>query len=398
MTSAILFDIDDIINLEKIMTYISPIPVKKKSVKMGCVFVIPDNVYIKIKDINRESRKEFINSNFFLKSIIKKGFIFFCDVKNVCELIDCYDCLTETINCVKPYIYRNTILWSKCSLKDKFLKKKLTNMILAGFTSPYICKNNPVTDSDMDEYSLCMYKNCQSDICPIIKMDNVIYVLNEFKKSMPYCSLELGFDFDTLEYLKKLPFLGKSKNKDGSISQKEIAGALYVDQTKHLLSIDKSSVKLGDEFEINIDNATFNFHSHPYDAYKKFSTKIGYPSSQDYAGFLDSYINTGTILHIVAAIEGIYVISINKEWVNEKSYLKSIRNKILKTHKIPFGTVSSEKDYLDLIYSLPTNVYDIVFYTWKDAVHNKVNVNFNRNGNNCFTDLEIIKIVKKLHK
>lgn len=400
MTSAILFDIDDINNLDKLTKYISPIPDKKdNSVKMGCVLLLPEGIHSKLVNTpSGTNRKELINSNNFVKSIIKKGFVSFCYDKNVCELINCHDCLVESINCVKPYISKDTILWTNCSLKDKYLKNKVSNMISAGFTSPYICKSKPVTDVDMDEYSICMYKKCQTDICPIIKMDNVIYVLNEFKKSMPFCSLELGFDNNTIEYLKKLPFTGKTTNKDGSVSQKEIAGALYVDQTKHLLSLDKSSITVGNEEEIEIKNASFNFHSHPYEAYKTYSTKIGYPSAQDYAGFLDSYVNTGTILHVVAAIEGIYVISINKQWVNEKSHIKSLRNKILKSHKIPYDRVKSEKHYLDIIYSLPTNIYDVVFYNWNDALRNKVKVYFNKNGDNCFTDLEIMKIVKKLHK
>ena len=57
----------------------------------------------------------------------------------------------------------------------------------------------------------------------------------------------------------------------------------------------------------------YNFHSHPRNAYKKYNVKLGWPSGQDYIGFLLASIEDGTIFHMVITIEGIYIITLTKD-------------------------------------------------------------------------------------
>ena len=370
--------------------------------KIGCVLTIPQSTFevLSSLDVAAGKRKEFINSRNFLSSIKKKGIVIFCPQKKVCSFITCFGFLADTIHCLKSqfHITQDTTLWASCDLKDRNLKHKVKEMLHTGFTSPYICTSNPFSKSHSP--SLCMYRQCNQKLCPVISLQNVIYVLEEFRKSQPFCSLTLTFDPKTVSYLKSLCFSGKSKNKDGSVTQKEMAGSLYLDQVDHKIKVNKESVTLGEEHGIELENATFNFHSHPLEAYNFFNTRLGWPSGHDYKGFLDSYLDTGTILHVVVAIEGVYIISIKKDFVNSKSILMKLKKnkQLLKTHKIPFNNASSPQQYLDIIQNIPGNIFHVAFYDWQQLFDgSQITVAFNRIGHNCFTDLDVLEIIKKLH-
>ena len=49
----------------------------------------------------------------------------------------------------------------------------------------------------------------------------------------------------------------------------------------------------------------------------------GWPSAQDYLGFVSSSIVYDTILHIVSSVEGFYVISLSNFWSKNKNTIKS---------------------------------------------------------------------------
>lgn len=370
--------------------------------KVGCVVTVPKFIFEIVNSLKVAGgkRKEFVNSRKFISSISKKGLVIFSPKKKVCSLINCFGSLTDTIHCLQSqfHITPDTTLWVSCDLKDRNLKQKVKEMLLTGFTSPYICTSNPFSKSHSP--SLCMYKQCNQKSCPIISIQNVIYVLHEYMKSQPFCSLSLTFDPKTVTFLKSLCFSGKSKNKDGSVTQKEMAGSLYLDQVDHKIKVNRKSITLGEEHGIELENATYNFHSHPLEAYDHFNTRLAWPSCHDYKGFLDSYLDTGTILHVVVAIEGVYVVSIKKEFVNSKSILLKLKknNKILKNFKIPFNNASSPQQYLNIIQNIPDNIFDVSFHNWQDLLNgSKITVAFNRIGHNCFTDLDVLQIIKRLH-
>ena len=126
--------------------------------------------------------------------------------------------------------------------------------------------------------------------------------------------------------MKKSPFSKCTLNKNKSCTQKEIAGSLSLIQNK--LKLDKSSIIYGDEEGVPIVKSFYNFHSHPKEAYEKYNVKYAIPSSQDYIGYIHSVYKHNTRCHFIAAIEGVYIISMSKSFCNMR-----IINTLFETQK-----------------------------------------------------------------
>jgi len=124
-------------------------------------------------------------------------------------------------------------------------------------------------------------------------------------------------DKHTVTQLKKYPFSKCTLNKNKSCTQKEIAGSLSL--IKNNLKLDKSSIIYGNEEGVPIVKSFYNFHSHPKEAYEKYNVKYAIPSSQDYIGYIHSVYKHNTRCHFIAAIEGVYIISMSKSFCNMHS-------------------------------------------------------------------------------
>ena len=405
MTTALLIDINSIQNLEHLKKIIEPTPFQKEPtthLKLGCVLLVPNEIYNKITRLEQgdNGRKKMINSPYFIDTVINKSFVAYCTKKNLCEFINCHGHLSHAIKAAKGSIKRDSLLWVNCPIQDKNLDKYIDEMIELGFESPYICNSRPTickTTNSKKDFTLCMFKR-SDDEPKIIDKKHVYYIINEFLKYKSFCGLKLKFDKKTIKYLRKLPLAGKTKNKNGTITQKEIAGALFIDQVKNKISINNKTITIGKEEGVDVTNASFNFHSHPKEAYLNHKTDIGYPSSQDYFGYLESFINTGTIFHAVSTLEGVYIMSIQAQYVNNKKFLKSIKGNILKVYKVPFNTTPTPYTYLEIINNITPNIFNVSFFTWEELMNGaEVSVHFNKIGMNCFTDLDDKDIITTIH-
>ena len=65
----------------------------------------------------------------------------------------------------------------------------------------------------------------------------------------------------------------------------------------------------------------YNFHSHPREAYETANVKFGWPSAQDYVGFLMAFLEDGTVMHLVTTIEGMYIMSMSEYCLENKGNL-----------------------------------------------------------------------------
>lgn len=399
---SILVDVNNIKKLDLLLRFIEPIPpnIKINTINVGCVLVIPDEIYNKLVQLEQgiNGRMKLINSDMFVKSVVNKSYITYCREKNVCEFIDWYGHLDHAVKSTHDSIKHDTILWANCPINDVNVDKYIDEMIAMGFESPYICNSNPNSSSKMDNnYTLCMFKQA-GDMPKTIDKKHVYYIINEFRKYKAFCGLKLKFDKKTIKYLRKLPLAGKTRNKNGTITQKEIAGALYIDQVNNKISLYDKSITIGKEEGVDVTNASFNFHSHPKEAYINHNTDIGYPSSQDYLGYLESYLNSGTIFHAVSTLEGLYIVSIHVNYVNNKKLLKSVKNDIIKKYKIPFNTTSNPYMYIEIIEKIEPAIFNVSFFKWDELLNGaEVSVHFNKVGMNCFTDLDDKEIITSIH-
>ena len=137
------------------------------------------------------------------------------------------------------------------------------------------------------------------------------------------CHVNLAFTQDTINYFKSIPHSKKTRNKDGTYSQKETAGGMYVGEilpdSTHLLEVHHNSVITGEEEGVDIVVSLYNFHSHPYEAYINNHVNLAWPSAQDYIGFLIAVFEDCTICHFVVTLEGIYIISLTEYYAKNKN-------------------------------------------------------------------------------
>ena len=66
-----------------------------------------------------------------------------------------------------------------------------------------------------------------------------------------------------------------------------------------------NSLISGIEEEVDAVLNRYNFHTHPREAYIRNNVVKGWPSAQDYLGFID--LDGNTIFHSVITLEGVYI-------------------------------------------------------------------------------------------
>ena len=255
-------------------------------------------------------------------------------------------------------------------------------LLIEGISSVYMCHST----------EMCLYRDNNTPFEHFIDMDRVNYVINSTQQNS--CNLTMKFDKATAKFLKTLSKTGHTLDKNGKLTQKEIGGSLRL--LKDTIILKAESVTTGDKEGIDIDHDIYNFHSHPEEAYINHSTHIGWPSCQDYLGFLGSVININAIMHVVATIEGVYIMSLAKEWTTvTKSHLKKQTKYIRKNYNIAYKQAKTPAEYIDIIHSIPQRIFIITFLTWKDAIAGKrFKVDFSKTDNNCvlnITDLNHFK-------
>ena len=145
--------------------------------------------------------------------------------------------------------------------------------------------------------------------------------------------------------------------------------------------IDKSSLKSGEEDAISAKPSLYNFHSHPFSAYLKYRVNYGPPSAQDYKSIFMLVTRFNTIVHFVATIEGLYVVSFNPE--NLKMDQKEADDLISKMEYDDVETMAELNAYIDRVNSV--GLFSVKLIPWNSTEFNHIEVEFPKSGayGNC---------------
>jgi ribosomal protein S6E (S10) len=244
-------------------------------------------------------------------------------------------------------------------------------LVKCGFSNPYICKKS-VLGYTFQGFGVGMYKkNIGNDKIDVLSNKNEItYVMNQFRSNKNKCGISSRFTTRTINKFKKLPYIGFTKNKDGSKSQKEIGGNLVVNnivkiegKIVYIMDIDNNSIDLGENEEVSLNGTRYNFHSHPKEAYDRHGVTKGWPSSHDYIGFTDL---VETIYHCVVTIEGVYVISFNKEWKG-KIDKKFIEKRYSINQSDPMSPTEYAKKINGIIYKKKSPIFSVKYISWENC-------------------------------
>lgn len=238
-------------------------------------------------------------------------------------------------------------------------------LIPMGFKDPKVCDYNKV----------CVYyddKNIKPQSTDDISLE---YQYLEMQFSKDFCEIVLKIQEDTLRFLYSLlDTTGDSTTETFGcfkiIKKEKLNGTIV-----HTIAVIKSSLRSGATDDVSANPSIYNFHTHPFSAYKQYNVEYGPPSVQDYKSIYTMCKEYKTIVHMVISKEGIYVISLLPDAENKK------------INDANFKYIEKKVHFTDHIAKLNSyNVFDINLVPWNSpTIRNGINIKFRKSGKygNC---------------
>lgn len=332
--------------------------------------VIPERIFTKLNDFPKgNARLKYVNSREFIDSIEYA----FCTVHDTNQktimLGDCSDeHILKFIDAVNLYFESSFSIISEYD--DELIK--------SGFSNPFICFKNKICITKPNTIATPIDKN-------IVTRD-LHYI--ESQRVENTCSIVVEIDKETADFLK---FTTRSSvvADDTGRYQREVFGRLLAVSNKmengvvvYTLKLDRSSLVHGSAENISgITPYLYTFHSHPYEAYKRHKTTLGFPSASDYSAMYSLY-KYKAILHFVAALEGLYVISINvdSDMLKTKSP-EEISEFINKNYNLEKSSVKNIQKYVNKVNE--HGLFKLELIPWEECCERKIHVRFGKDGDNC---------------
>jgi hypothetical protein len=151
-----------------------------------------------------------------------------------------------------------------------------------------------------------------------------------------------------------------------------------------------------------------NFHTHPLTCYIEAETIWGWPSGEDLSQCLN-FASDNNLVHIIFAVEGTYIIDVNKLLINflktDKKLYKIVNDnieeifKLTHKHRMIFNDsnkkVSLEKEFNEIFLKpLGLTEQSNILYSWLNLVNNltlEKLIKLSNNLSNYFKDIKIIR-------
>jgi hypothetical protein len=356
---------------DKTISKCADIPESSKKYTRGIVFQLREPVYTQIV---KQKNPDILHTSHFWDNVISFHYLK-CDTDGCCLIVK--DKIDKNVLNALQKDFKN--IRANIYLEMKNFKKIIKNLSSLNFTSPKL-EDLKTISLELDEKS-----DHTHDVC-----NEVDYIISQ--KSDEQCGISVKFNDDAITFLRKASKMGHSHNDDGSVSQKEISGCLSVKEfsSDHIatIGVDKHTLELGEEENVNVKASRYNFHSHPEEAYVKYSINKAWPSIVDYLGYFA--LGNRTILHCVATLEGVYVISFHKDWVDD---LKSVSKKFIdKTFDISHQLNYTPEEYVNNVNSIVyTNkklkksghIFKLQYLPW-DRIKTVFKVVYGKEGLTCF--------------
>ena len=367
-------------NLKELLN-ISGTPPKTND-DIGIIFLMPISQYNDL--LRNPNQLLYIQSKSFIQNIKGSYFIVYNKDKKICELRDNIDdkkYLKDIINSIGEYMPSDVIIWTgiiPVNMSESYIK--------AGFGNPHIVDHSPLKHSFNESGVAFLLKNNGEKVSETSTRNKLIHASTQSGKA---CNIYSRFTPEAVKYLQNIN-LNSSKELAGSLIVSNVNK--YDEQLVFELSPDPSSSLEGNEEDVDAVWSRYNFHTHPKKAYENHGVTRGWPSSQDFVGFLQ--LKNHTIFHTVVTLEGIYVISLSPEWSGD---INSINKKqILKQYDIDHRKKITFNKYVDMINNKKykgVQLFVIKFLPWNNATV-KFPVFYAKTGNKCLATEETFKIYK----
>jgi len=411
--NAILIDYDKVIDPKKHHRLIKKLPnppklsssEKSTNYKRGMLLIVPKSQYDKLSSLPLGNKRvNYIDEPEFTQSIKHCYYTLYNKERNLCQLnFDCGG--VENLSAILAEMSNdlgNVVVWvclpMEINKSGDVLSNCLDVLIEKGFDHPYITDESPFKVKIPHSLALVYNHKKRSDNRRILL--ETLYVLQQYKQKG--CSVHCRFDSTAIKFLKKASDMGHTKNGDNTVSQKEISGELKVidviegnDDTIFVIGVDKKSITHGVEEEVTVTSTRYNFHSHPREAYVRHSVEKAWPSLTDYLGYLK--LGKNTIFHVVATLEGLYIMSFSSYWVNKLDKLSKgfIEQKYDIDHKERYNPFQYVNHVNNIKYK-GHPIYILKFLPWGSA-SSIFSVSYSKDGLNCIADENASSIHSELN-
>ena len=335
--------------------------VKKSDIKIQKILNLTTESGKKIKDLKTRNRSHHFYIIYISNSIYyllygeknKHKIAELCAIKNTIHL-------KHILKSLSTFFPKDIILWSGIIHPENY-----AIYIENEFNHPYKCHQSPLEYRITNPGIAFMWQKEDYEALDKKSIENTITHLEN--KDKDKCNIYVKFTKDAVDYLQKIISQDTSDIEvSGSLLIKKVSdvdGKIVYELYSH-----PKSLKEGEKETVDAVWSRYNFHTHPKKAYANHGVKKGWPSSQDYVGFLD--LNNHTIFHTVVTVEGLYIISISQEW---KGNIEKIdRNFILTNYNISQKSQHSFQEYVDAINSIKykkssTSIFIVKFIPWHKA-------------------------------
>jgi hypothetical protein len=349
---------------------------------IGIVFIIPNKQYNFLVD--GDEKLSYIQSTIFTNSIQASYFIIYNVEKKLCEIrenVTNQKHLNYILKSIKEYLPNDITIWLGVVPIETS-----ENYIKVGFDNPHIADHSPLKHS-FKTHGVAFSKsnNSHKKISEKSVRNELIHASTQ---TGSLCNIYACFTPTTITYLQKINNPSTSKELSGSLVVSNVIknGHKLVFE----LSPDPSTEKMGEEEEVDAVWGRYNFHTHPKKAYENHGVTRGWPSSQDYVGFLQ--LNNHTIFHTVVTLEGIYIISLSPEWSGNVNNID--KKYILKHYDIDHKNKITFSKYVDIINKKKykgVQLFVVIFLPWNKST-DIFPVFYSKTGNKCLATEEAFQL------
>lgn len=365
---------------------VSGIPPKTDD-DIGIIFLIPEKQYKTLVALSDSNKKfKYINSSSFVDSVTESYFVIYNERRKICEIrgyVGDQGHLDAIIKSINVYMPKDITVWA-----GVVPVKKCDHYIKSGFDNPHIADHSPLQHQFSGKGVAFSKKNSG------VNSPNSESVRNKLRHAATQtgdiCNIYARFTPTALSYLKKINNTKQTKEQAGSLVVSKVSkdGNRLVFE----LSPDPASIKGGKSETVDAVWSRYNFHTHPKKAYENHGVTRGWPSSQDYVGFLQ--LDNHTVFHTVVTLEGIYIISLSPEW--DDDIRKVDKKYVLEHYDIDHKTKIDFKTYTDMINRKKykgVQLFIVKFLPW-DSATESFPVYYAKTGGKCLATEEAFEVYK----
>lgn len=356
---------------------------------VGIIFLIPEKNYKKLLELSDGMEKiMYISSKSFTNNVTGSYYIVYNEKRKICEIrgyVGDQGHLNSILKSITVYMPRDITIWAGVVPIDKS-----EHYISAGFDNPHISDHSPLQYDFLDKGVAFSKKNSEQN------SPNADSVRNKLRHASTQtgdlCNIYARFTHNALTYLKELNESKQTNEQAGSLVVSNVVkqGSQLVFE----LSPDPINTKNGQSETVDAVWSRYNFHTHPKKAYENHGVTRGWPSSQDFVGFLQ--LDNHTVFHTVVTLEGVYIISLSPEW--HVDIRKVDKKFVLKHYDINHDTKIDFKTYTKMINEKKykgVQLFIVKYLPWESAT-TSFPVYYAKTGDKCLATEEVFELYKKV--